>query len=231
MPEDVGHVLMQFRGPAGLEPGRCLCRTEPRSRRLPHCCRTISRIASRKKYVEDSSFLLRLHYDVDGWTLFKESPLADMVWGATEGLLTSVQPFFYESLYLHNHLLQVMDETSLLGLACIFWHSSWERPCCWSGSFAKRARPLAAMLLACLVMMNLHGLMEISFSVQMFQCAAFSCCCCQQCVTRNLYRGEKGGPPVCGPGGVGPVAGDFCCPAGRKPAGPKRNIGSWMLPE
>ena len=32
---------------------------------------------------------------------------------------------------------------------------------------------LAPMLLACLVMMNLHGAMEISFSVRMFQCAAY----------------------------------------------------------
>lgn len=93
-----------------------------------------------KNIFEDSSFLLRLQYDIDGWTLFKESPLAGHGLGATEGLLTSVQPFFYESLYLHNHLLQVMDETGLLGLAA-FWASSWERPCCWSGSFAKRARP------------------------------------------------------------------------------------------
>ena len=41
-----------------------------------------------KNIFEDSSFLLRLQYDIDGWTLFKESPLAGHGLGATEGLLT-----------------------------------------------------------------------------------------------------------------------------------------------
>ena len=92
--------------------------------------------------------------------------------GATEGLLTSVQPFFYESLYLHNHLLQVMDETGLLGLAA-FLAFILGTAVLLIRQLRKARTPLAAMLLACLVMMNLHGLMEISFSVQMFQCAAF----------------------------------------------------------
>lgn len=102
--------------------------------------RTISRIASRKNIFEDSSFLLRLQYDIDGWTLFKESPLAGHGLGATEGLLTSVQPFFYESLYLHNHLLQVMDETGLLGLAA-FLAFILGTAVLLVRSFAKRARP------------------------------------------------------------------------------------------
>ncbi|MFR3920589.1 MAG: hypothetical protein ACLTYN_00010 [Dysosmobacter welbionis] len=94
----------------------------------------------------------------------------------------------------------------------------------------KARTPLAAMLLACLVMMNLHGLMEISspfrcFSVRRFPAAAANS------VLRNLYRGEeKAGRRYCGPGGVGPVAGDFCCPAGGSLLA-QRNIGSWMLPE
>ena len=70
-----------------------------------------------KNLFQDRSFLLRVQYLKDGWTLFTQSPLTGHGLGATEGLLTSVQPFFYQSLYLHNHILQVMDETGLLGLA------------------------------------------------------------------------------------------------------------------
>ena len=33
--------------------------------------------------------------------------------------------------------------------------------------------PLAAVLIACWVMMNAHGLMEINCSIQAFQCLAF----------------------------------------------------------
>lgn len=65
-----------------------------------------------------------------------------------------------------------MDETGLLGLAAflaLMLGAAW--------LLVRRLRTqqdgMAAVLLACWVMMNLHGLMEISFSVRMFQCAAF----------------------------------------------------------
>ena len=172
VPEDVGHVLMQFRGPAGLELRQVSLSD---GTEIPMVYTLLpDNIANRlqKNIFEDSSFLLRLQYDIDGWTLFKESPLAGHGLGATEGLLTSVQPFFYESLYLHNHLLQVMDETGLLGLAA-FLAFILGTAVLLIRQLRKARTPLVAMLLACLVMMNLHGLMEISFSVQMFQCAAF----------------------------------------------------------
>ena len=172
VPEDVGHVLMQFRGPAGLELRQVSLSD---GTEIPMAYTLLpDNIANRlqKNIFEDSSFLLRLQYDIDGWTLFKESPLAGHGLGATEGLLTSVQPFFYESLYLHNHLLQVMDETGLLGLAA-FLAFILGTAVLLIRQLRKARTPLVAMLLACLVMMNLHGLMEISFSVQMFQCAAF----------------------------------------------------------
>ena len=172
VPEDVGHVLMQFRGPAGLELRQVSLSD---GTEIPMAYTLLpDNIANRlqKNIFEDSSFLLRLQYDIDGWTLFKESPLAGHGLGATEGLLTSVQPFFYESLYLHNHLLQVMDETGLLCLAA-FLAFILGTAVLLIRQLRKARTPLVAMLLACLVMMNLHGLMEISFSVQMFQCAAF----------------------------------------------------------
>lgn len=172
VPEDVGHVLMQFRGPAGLELRQVSLSD---GTEIPMAYTLLpDNIANRlqKNIFEDSSFLLRLQYDIDGWTLFKESPLAGHGLGATEGLLTSVQPFFYESLFLHNHLLQVMDETGLLGLAA-FLAFILGTAVLLIRQLRKARTPLVAMLLACLVMMNLHGLMEISFSVQMFQCAAF----------------------------------------------------------
>ena len=172
VPEDVGHVLMQFRGPAGLELRQVSLSD---GTEIPMAYTLLpDNIANRlqKNIFEDSSFLLRLQYDIDGWTLFKESPLAGHGLGATEGLLTSVQPFFYESLYLHNHLLQVMDETGLLGLAA-FLAFILGTAVLLIRQLRKARTPLVVMLLACLVMMNLHGLMEISFSVQMFQCAAF----------------------------------------------------------
>lgn len=172
VPEDVDRVLMQFRGPAGMEI-RGVSLSDGTEIPLAYTLLPDS-IVNRfqKNLFEDYSFLQRVQYDIDGWELFTRSPLLGHGLGATEGLLTSVQPFFYESRYLHNHLLQVMDETGLLGLASFL---AFVLGAAWLLVRRLRAErdPLAAMLLACLVMMNLHGLMEITFSIRMYQCAAF----------------------------------------------------------
>ena len=90
---------------------------------------------------------------------------------STEGLFTSVQPFYYESLYVHNHILQVMCDMGLLGLAAFLLLLLG---CAWL--LVKNLRsedgPLAAMLLAGWVLMNAHSAMEINFSIRAYQCAA-----------------------------------------------------------
>ena len=220
VPEDVGHVLMQFRGPAGLELRQVSLSD---GTEIPMAYTLLpDNIANRlqKNIFEDSSFLLRLQYDIDGWTLFKESPLAGHGLGATEGLLTSVQPFFYESLYLHNHLLQVMDETGLLGLAAFMafiLNGRAADPAASQSAHAPGGH--AAGLLGHDEPPRPDGDLFLRSDVSV--CGVFPAAAANS-VLRNLYRGEeKAGRRYCGPGGVGPVAGDFCCPAGRKPAGPK----------
>lgn len=120
----------------------------------------------------DSSFLLRVQYMKDAWTIFLRSPLLGHGLGSTEGLYTAVQPFYYESLYVHNHLLQVMCDMGLLGLAGFL---TFLLGVAWL--LLRRVREgqdsLAAVLLACWVMMNGHSLMEINFSVRAYQCIAF----------------------------------------------------------
>ena len=118
------------------------------------------------------SFLLRAQYMKDALTLFAQSPLMGHGLASTEGLYRSVQPFYYESIYVHNHVLQIMSDMGLLGLAAfllVLIGALW--------MLLQRLRtehdPLAAVLIACWVMMNAHGLMEINFSIQAFQCLAF----------------------------------------------------------
>jgi len=119
------------------------------------------------------SFLRRVQFMADAWKIFLTSPVYGHGLGATEGLYTAVQPFFYESLYVHNHLLQAMTDMGLFGLAsllCVLGGSLW--------LILRRLReerdPLAAALLACWVMMNAHSLMEINFSIRAYQCAAWT---------------------------------------------------------
>lgn len=122
------------------------------------------------------SFSLRLRYDLDGWTLFTRSPLLGKGLGSTEGLLTSVQPYFYESLYLHNHILQVMCDCGLLGLVPFLMFllgAAWLLLRRLRESWKEGGDPLAAALLGAWVMMNAHGLMELNFSIRAYQCEAY----------------------------------------------------------
>jgi len=118
------------------------------------------------------NFLQRIQYFKDSWVLFLKKPLIGYGLGSTEGLYTAVQPFFYQSLYAHNHILQVMCDMGLLGLIAflaLLMGAAW--------FILRRLRedrePLAAVLVACWVMMNTHSAMEINFSIRSFQCIAF----------------------------------------------------------
>lgn len=120
-----------------------------------------------------SSFLLRVQFMKDAWALFVQSPLIGHGLGSTEGLYTSVQPFFYESLYVHNHILQVMDDMGLLGLAgflALLVGALWLLV----KNLRSETGDLAAALLACWIMMNGHSLMEINFSIRAYQCLALT---------------------------------------------------------
>lgn len=120
----------------------------------------------------DSSTWLRLQYDIDGLKLFTQRPLLGYGLGSTEAWLGSVQPYYYESAYVHNHLIQAADDMGIVGLLSLLvlmGGTAWLL----LRRLRKEQDPLAAMLLACWVMMNLHGLMELNFSIRAYQCAAF----------------------------------------------------------
>ena len=129
-------------------------------------------IADRLLLGMGSSFTLRVEFDKDAWKIFSTAPLLGRGLGSTENLTRSVQSFQYESKYAHNHLLQTMADTGLVGtvfaLAFVLG-SVW---LCLQ-TVRKEKDSLAAALLAAWVMMNLHSLMEINFSVRGFKCFAY----------------------------------------------------------
>lgn len=115
----------------------------------------------------------RVQFFKDAWTLFTQSPLIGHGLGSSEGLYRSVQPFYYESKYVHNHILQVMSDMGLLGLigfAALLLGSGWLL----LNAVRKEKDGLSAMLLAVWVLMNGHSLMEINFSVRGFACLAYA---------------------------------------------------------
>ena len=129
-------------------------------------------IADRLLLGMGNSFTLRVEFDKDAWKIFSTAPLLGRGLGSTENLTRSVQSFQYESKYAHNHLLQAMADTGIVGtvfaLAFVLG-SAW---LCLQ-AVRKEKDGLAAALLAAWVMMNLHSLMEINFSVRGFKCFAY----------------------------------------------------------
>lgn len=129
-------------------------------------------IADRLLLGMGSSFDLRAEYDKDAWKIFSTAPLLGRGLGSTENLGRSVQSFQYESKYAHNHLLQTMADTGLVGTVFALAFVLGAAYLCLQ-AVRKEKDSLAAALLAAWVMMNLHSLMEINFSVRGFRCFAY----------------------------------------------------------
>ncbi len=172
VPEGATRVFFSIRGEAGQSVEQLLLSD---GSKLPLSYRFLPETVAARLHeglFTSVSYLRRVQFMADGLALFAKSPVIGHGLGASENLLSSVQPFYYESLYIHNHLIQIMDETGLLGLIsflALAGGSLW--------LLIRRLRregdPLAAMLIAVFVMMNVHSLIEINFSVRMYQCAAF----------------------------------------------------------
>lgn len=120
-----------------------------------------------------NSTFMRQTYVKDTVSLFAKAPLIGHGLGSTENLTRSVQSFQYESKYAHNHLLQTMADTGLVGTVFALAFVLGAAWLCLQ-AVRKEKDGLAAALLAAWVMMNLHSLMEISFSVRGFKCFAYA---------------------------------------------------------
>lgn len=118
------------------------------------------------------SYLVRVQYMKDAWKLFRQAPLLGHGLGSTDNLYPAVQLFRYDSRYVHDHILQMLADQGLAGtipfLAFLLGILRL---------LIKRLRAepdaLAAVLLACWVMMNTHSLMEINFSLPCYQAFGF----------------------------------------------------------
>lgn len=129
-------------------------------------------IADRLLQGMGNSFTLRVEFDKDTWKIFSTAPIFGRGLGSTENVTRSVQSFQYESKYAHNHLLQTMADTGLVGTVFALTFVLGAAWLCLQ-AVRKEKDGLAAALLAAWVMMNLHSLMEINFSVRGFKCFAY----------------------------------------------------------
>lgn len=126
----------------------------------------------------------RLVFFSDGWKLFLRSPVIGLGLGAFENGVKSVQSFYYETKYAHNHYIQTLTELGVVGLVLFLAVLAGGA----AAVLLERRRggdahPLTASLGAALVFMAAHAATEVVFSAYAYLPMAFgvfaliSLCC------------------------------------------------------
>lgn len=119
------------------------------------------------------SVMERLVFFEDGMKLFKRSPVIGLGLGAFENSLKSVQSYDYETKYVHNHYIQALVDTGVIGLllfVCLIVSSG---AAIWLARRKDGFDPMISALGGALVFMAAHGGAEVDFSMYSYLPIAF----------------------------------------------------------
>ncbi len=130
----------------------------------------------------------------DGLKMFRKSPIIGLGIGAFETYIRSVQSFLYDTRYAHNHYIQVLVETGIIGFT-LFVGLLVCSAACVLYARKKNAHPLVPALGAALVFMAGHAAVEVVFSFRAYLPIAFGCfalisLCCSGALPK-LKPGKK----------------------------------------
>lgn len=129
----------------------------------------------------------------DGIKLFKENPVAGNGLGSFETAIHSVQSFFYETKYVHNHYIQTLLETGIIGLLLFVGLLIVSAITILKSRKKEQFHPLTPALGALLVFMAAHGAVEVVFSSYPYLPLAFGVF-----TLINLCCGNSLSPAWCG---------------------------------
>lgn len=115
----------------------------------------------------------RVVFFADGLKLFRRSPVVGLGLGAFENGVMSVQNFFYETKYAHNHYIQALTETGIVGLLLFLFLLAVSAAAVWRTLRREDAHPLVPVLGAALVFMAGHAGVEVVFSAYPYLPVAF----------------------------------------------------------
>lgn len=126
----------------------------------------------------------RLVFFADGMKLFQRSPIYGLGLGAFENGVKSVQSFAYVTKYAHNHYIQTLAETGVIGLALfLLLLGGSAAAVALDRKNGEHSHPLTPALGAALVFMAAHAATEVVFSSYPYLPIAFgvfaliSLCC------------------------------------------------------
>lgn len=106
----------------------------------------------------------RLVFFTDGLKLFRRSPVIGLGIGAYENGIKSVQSFYYQTKYAHNHYIQTLVETGVVGLFLFIGLFAVSALTLLRARKAEKAHPLLPALGAAVVFMAGHAAVEVVFS-------------------------------------------------------------------
>lgn len=109
----------------------------------------------------------------DGIKIFKMRPLFGFGMGAFMSVAQSVQDFYYETRYVHNHYIQTLLETGLVGLVLFVSLLALSAVCILKSRKKGDFHPLTPALGAALLFMSIHAGVEMVFSVYCYLPLAF----------------------------------------------------------
>ena len=109
----------------------------------------------------------------DGLKLFYRSPIIGLGMGAYENGIRSVQSFAYDTKYAHNHYIQVLAETGVVGLVLFLGVLLTAAFALWRSRQQDHASLLLPALTGTLVFMAGHAAVEVIFSLYAFLPFAF----------------------------------------------------------
>lgn len=111
----------------------------------------------------------RLTFFQDGLRMYAQSPIIGNGLGSVEGLVLSVQDFFYESRYVHNQYIQVLAEMGIPGLLAFLFLLSSTAVTLFRRRREGETDHLLPALAGCLAVAALHGLSEVDWSMGPYQ--------------------------------------------------------------
>lgn len=125
----------------------------------------------------------------DGIKIFKMRPVFGFGLGAFMSVAQSVQDFYYETRYVHNHYIQTLFETGLVGLVLFLSLLGLSAACVLKARKKEDFHPLTPALGAALVFIAIHSGVEMVFSVFCYLPLAFGVfvlinLCCGQTLPR-----------------------------------------------
>ena len=140
----------------------------------------------------------RFAFFEDGLKLWRQSPIIGLGLGAFESALKSVQEFFYETKYVHNHYIQTMLETGIIGLLSFLSLFGVSAAAVIIELKKENRHTMAAALIGSLAFMAIHAAIEVIFSFFAYLPIAYGAfallnVCCGENVALKLPKKAQNG--------------------------------------